>query len=252
MKTVSIIIPTRNNYEVLKNCLENLWASIEGIDYELILFDNASNQQEVLNYYKTIEDKVTIIMSKENKNFAQANNIAASAATGKYLLFLNNDTIPQKNFLKEMIDCYERHPECGIVGAKLFFPNSNKIQHIGVILRPDSLPTHQCYIEENINNCKSLAETERKCVAITFACALTKTFIYKKLNGLDENYINGFEDTDFCFKLKEKNYSIWYCPKAFLYHIEHASGIINDLNFQNNVKAFYTKWVNKLSGVNVL
>ena len=253
MIDVSIIIPTKNNYKVLKNCLDNLWESEKKINYEVILFDNGSDQQEVLDYYKTIEDKATIVMNDQNYHFSKANNLAVDYAKGKYLLFLNNDTIPQPNFLTELINCFENHTRVGIVGAKMFFPNSTKIQHIGAIIRADGLPTHQHYGKDyNDINIKNLADQERKCVGVTFACALMPTKLFKEIGGLDEKYINGFEDIDFCFKLKEKGYKILYCPKSFLYHIEHGSGMITNEHFQKNATLFLQKWHRKLSTVNVL
>ena len=254
MVEVSIILLAHNKPELTAQCIKSLVSSVGGIDYEVIVINNASDEEPAKKFFEELSKETLVLTTDQNYSFAKANNIAAQYAKGQYILFLNNDTVLTPGFLGEMLALRKRkfYDKCRIVGCKLLFPDTNKVQHIGVILRQDSLPTHLYYGKDlSEKSVAQQANEERKCVAVTAACMLIDNLAFRELGGFDERYINGFEDTDLCFKAKEKGYKSYYCPKALVYHIEHGSGEIDKGSFDNNVNVFANKWHNKLPTVNV-
>ncbi|MCP9473460.1 MAG: glycosyltransferase, partial [Nitrospira sp.] len=118
----SIIIPVYNNLELTKQCLTALASATTGVDYEVILVDNGSTDGTTA-FLQTLQGEVQVIRNEENRGFAKACNQGAKAARGKYLVFLNNDTIPQPNWLGPLVQEVEEHPEVGVVGSKLLYPD---------------------------------------------------------------------------------------------------------------------------------
>jgi len=268
MPKVSIIIPTRNSIDLVERCVTNLKESVGDIDYQLVVVTpkwKEEEEEKYKPYYNSLEerfgeDKVLIIMTQEPLPFSQSNNLAVEKCDGEYILFLNDDTVPQPGFLSEMFSCMERHKDAKIVGSRMYFVDSTKVQHIGCMIRPDGLPTHLNYGKEATDaTVLSSLERERRCVAVTAACMLIKKDDFIAVDGFDSKYINGFEDTDLCFKIKQKfgeEGRIYYCPKSFLYHQEHGTIIWEDTefqkDFQSNCKVFLNTWGKIMSTVNVI
>ena len=254
MIEVTIVIPNHNCYDKLKQCLSALEKNTKEVDYEVIIMDSSVEDKERLDgLYKTLGYKYTVFTLPENYQFAKKTNLGADNAKGEYICFLNNDTIPQPNWLSEMVKCYNKHLDTGVVGAKMYFPGTNIIQHIGGILRHDLVPTHLFYRRNASEpNVLSSLEIERSCVSITAACMLVKTQFFKEMGGFDETFINGLEDVDFCFRAKLKGYRSYYCPTAFLYHYEHGSGMIPQKVDEHNWNTYIKKWGKRITQINVL
>ena len=139
---VSLVIPTLNNLDFTRECLEAIRKTAGMIPYEIIVVDNAST--DGTGDYLLQEEsagRLKVIFNKENLGFAKACNQGARIAGGKYLIFLNNDTVPQPGWLEEMVQLAESDESIGIVGSKLLFPDGT-IQHAGVVVSASKLPYH--------------------------------------------------------------------------------------------------------------
>lgn len=250
---VSIIIPTKNNLELLKDCLFSLYMSTDGASYEVILVDNGSDDPRVHQFYQEIVDKYKIVIAPASFNFSQLCNEGAKNAKGHFLLFLNNDTKPTKGWLLEMLKLYDEKSfmePVGTIGAKLLFPDG-RIQHIGQIFRyHDKVPTHLFYGEDPKNpKVAEMADRIRRVTGNTAACLLVTKTAFNEVQGFDDKFLNGFEDIDFNCKLTEKNYNHYYCPTAVVYHIEHGTLTKDPAREQRNLTYFFQKWANKMRRV---
>lgn len=236
---VSIIIPLWNKSELTEQCLEAIEKNTKGIDYEIILIDNASTDQtlEVINRFKN-RINIKIIQNKENLGFSKANNQGAEIARGKYLVLLNNDTIPQPDWLNYMVQAMETDSQIGITGVKLLYPDDT-IQHCGVALRRDRAFFKHPY--KYVERSHSLVNSKREWDAVTAACFITLTDLYRGVGGLDESYQNGCEDIDFCCKVKAKGYKVVYEPKAEVYHLESQTPRMQNKD-EENFALFIKKW----------
>jgi GT2 family glycosyltransferase len=152
-------------------------------------------------------------------SFSAANNFLAESVETEYLAFLNDDIVllgdPLPAMLKEFDD-----PTVGLVGTKILFPNRT-IQHGGVgfgVTQGMLLPGHMESGNQDLGQCD-----KRNYCPVTFALAITPTKLFKELGGLNERYINGFEDLDYCFKIATKGLQIVYAPSTTVLHYQHGS-----------------------------
>ena len=135
----TVIIPVFNQAALTRQCLEAVWQTA-GRDVAIVVVDDASTDDtpRLLSDYG---DRLRVVTHQHNSGFARSCNDGAAAAAGDYLLFLNNDTIPQPGWLKALIRYVEAHPKAAVVGSKLLYPN-NTIQHAGVVICQDRYPRH--------------------------------------------------------------------------------------------------------------
>lgn len=212
---VSIVIPVWNKMELTVQCLTKLAEATKGIEYEVIVVDNHSTDGTA-EFLRQLSGDVRIIRNEANLGFAKACNQGARAARGKYLVFLNNDTIPQQNWLAPLVQEVEEHPEVGVVGSKLLYPDGT-IQHAGVVFSRDGAPYH---IYQKMPADWPAVNRRREFQAVTGACLLMRRGLFEAVGGFDEKFINGFEDVDLCLKVRERGKQVIYQPRSVLFHLE--------------------------------
>jgi GT2 family glycosyltransferase len=220
---VSIIIPTRDRLSLLGRCIDSIETKTDYGDYEIIIVDNGSKQPETLRYLSDTSHKV--IRDDGPFNFSKLNNIAAAAATGEYLLMLNNDTeVISPEWISAMVEQAQR-PEVGAVGGKLLYPGGT-VQHAGVILGIGGVASHShrgsvgqpgsCYFNfPNVIGDYS---------AVTAACLMIRKDLFTKIGGFNERSLAvSFNDVDLCLRLRRLGFLVVFTPYALLYHYESAS-----------------------------
>lgn len=220
---VSIIIPTRDRWQLLQQCLQSVQEKTGYTPYEIIVLDNNSTDPETLEYLDRISNTWQVYRRPEPFNFSTINNFGASKAMGDYLLFLNNDTqVIRSDWLTAMVEQGQR-PEVGAVGAKLLYPDG-RIQHAGVILGIGSVANHAFrYRPANSGSYYGFAEVVRNCSAVTAACMLMRRRVFLEVGGFDERLRVAFNDVDLCLRLRQQGYLVVYTPYALLYHHESAT-----------------------------
>jgi O-antigen biosynthesis protein len=222
---VSIIIPTRNNYFLLKQCLDSIIEKTSYKPYEIIVIDNGSNDEATLKYFKEIKNNPLIKVIRDNDvfNYSSLNNHAVELAKGQFIALLNDDIqVIESNWLHEMI-AYAQQAHIGVVGAKLYYPNYT-IQHAGVVLVGSiARHVHKGLTASDLGYC-SRAQLAQSYTAVTAACLVVKRSIYKQLNGLNSLDLTvGWNDIDFCLRVKEAGYENIWTPHAQLLHHESAT-----------------------------
>lgn len=237
---ISIIIPVFNKIELTQQCLENLFRNTDYSNYEVIIIDNASsdNTAQYLKEITAKNNKIKIITNPVNYGFAKANNQGAELAQGEYIVLLNNDTIPLKGWLTALYTSIQEDSNTGIVGAKMLYPDDS-IQHCGVVLRRDRNFFKHPY--KFVERTHPLVNFKRKWDAVTAACFITRRDLFRQLGGLDEGYLNGCEDIDYCCAVTAKGLNIYYEPKAELYHFESQTPRLTNKD-EDNFKHFVSKW----------
>lgn len=235
---VSIIIPVFNQCEYTRNCLEAIEANSQKNIYEIIIVDNAS-YDETPSLLNTYAHKIKIITNEINLGFAKACNQGAKASQGKYLLFLNNDTLAQGNWLDEMLKSKEADPSIGIVGSKLLFPDGT-IQHAGVVIGASGLGYH---LYRGLPGNASCANITRDFRVVTGACLMIDRGLFHEIGGFDERFINGCEDTDLCLRVIQNEKRVVYNPMSVLIHFEGRSEQ-REAKMDHNRRLFLSKWPN--------
>lgn len=228
---VSIIIPSKDNTKLLFQCLKSIKKYTKYTNYEIIVVDNGSGDEnkKLISEYV---DKNGIIYHYEKMtfNFSKMCNIGASLATGKYLLFLNDDIeITNAEWLSRMVG-HASVPYVGAVGAKLFYPGSNTIQHAGVTNLKIG-PSHSFigfsdspiyYFGRN--------RMDYNFLAVTAACLVVSKEKFDEVDGFDEELTVGYNDVDLCFKLYEAGYYNVLRNDVTMYHHESASRGSDDID----------------------
>jgi GT2 family glycosyltransferase/SAM-dependent methyltransferase/Flp pilus assembly protein TadD len=236
----SIIIPVYNNLELTKQCLTALASVTTGVDYEVILVDNGSTDGTAA-FLQTLQGDVRIIRNDENRGFAKACNQGAKEARGKYLVFLNNDTIPQSNWLGPLVQEVDGQPDVGIVGSKLLYPDDT-VQHAGVVFSRDGAPYH---IYRRVPADSPAVGKRREFQAVTAACLLIRRDLFEAVGGFDEAFVNGFEDVDLCLKVRGIGFRVIYQPRSVLIHLEGQT-LGRKAGEADNYRLLRERWSNLL------
>lgn len=248
-KKVSIIIPNKDQKEILERCIESIIQKTDYKNYEIIIVENNSTTNEIFEYYKTIEQRenIRVVIWKDKFNYSAINNFGVRYANGEYLLFLNNDIeVIRENWLSEMLANVQRK-EVGIVGAKLLYPD-NMVQHAGVIIGMGGIAGHPLS-RHPADDCGYFARgiIQQNLNAVTAACMITKKEVYEKVKGFEEKLAVAFNDIDLCLKVRKAGYLIVYDPEALLYHHESISRGKEDTlekrnRFEGEVDYMAKKW----------
>lgn len=238
-KKITIIIPTKNNHAMLKNCIESILQKTTYKNYEILIISNNTDDPKALKYLKTkiIKNRCSVIHYNKEYNFSAICNYGAKHANGEILLFLNDDTaVINSEWLRNMI-IYLYKKNIGCVGATLLY-NDNTIQHLGIVLGL-GMRTHHIFNGEDYKKCIKKA---RKVSAVTGACLMIKKKIFDEINGFDANNTpTDFSDIDLCTRLLKKGYINIITPKALLYHYESSSRKVNIFSYTQAMLYVYKK-----------
>jgi GT2 family glycosyltransferase len=224
---VSIVIPTRDQAEVLATCVSSILQRTTYPEYEILIVNNGSVEQATRDYFDSLTDpRIMILDYPEAFNYSAINNFAVLHSTGDFICMLNNDIeVLTKDWLEQMM-CFAQLPQIGAVGAKLFYPNG-KIQHSGVVLGLGGLSgvaghVHR-YFPKDAHGYMGRAMVAQEYSAVTGACLLVSKEKYLEVGGLTEELAVGFNDVDFCLKLLSAGYKNVFTPHSQLTHFESLS-----------------------------
>jgi GT2 family glycosyltransferase len=156
-------------------------------------------------------------------NFSRINNYAVERTTGRYLLFLNNDTeVLVPDWIEAMVEQAQR-PSVGAVGAKLLYPDGT-IQHAGVVLRIGGVAGHSHkYVDGAAHGYFNMLRTVNNYSAVTGACMMIRRDVFEAAGGFDEALAVAFNDVDLCLRLRAAGLYNVYLPHVVLYHHESKS-----------------------------
>ena len=223
---VSIIIPTRNYGKIVKKCVDSIYKKCTYKNYEIILVDNDSDEQESLELFKNYEqehDNFHIVKVPGPFNYSKINNIGVKKSKGEYILLLNNDTeVIDGDFLDKMVG-YATQKHVGCVGIKLLYPD-NRVQHAGVVLGYGGVAGH-VYVSYDKNDCGLMGRLVMpyNYSAVTAACLLVSRKKWDEVEGLDENLTVALNDVDFNLKIQKAGYYNVLLPYITMYHHESKS-----------------------------
>jgi O-antigen biosynthesis protein len=231
---VAIIIPTRDQVDVLKRGIDTIREKTSYGNYEITIADNDSHDARALEYLSNFDGRV--IQCAGEFNFSRINNLVAREVDAEMLLFLNNDTqVVSTEWLDAMIEHAQR-TEVAAVGARLLYPDG-RVQHEGVLVGCNRLACnidHQGYF--------ALGEVIHNVSAVTAACMMTRAEVFRELNGFDENLPVAFNDVDYCLRARERGYFVVYTPYAVLYHDE--GGTRGRVHPVHDEIVFRARWAN--------
>lgn len=251
---ISILIPNKDNIDVLEKCINSLINKTNYDNFEIIILENNSIKQETFDYYKKLQklyDKIKILVYKHEFNYSSVNNFGVEYSNGEYIILLNNDVEIISNYwIEEMLNIAQ-NDNVGAVGAKLYFED-NTIQHAGVVLGFNGTTGHIFYgADKNNKVYMNLTNTLRETSIITGALLMVSRKKFLEVQGLDERFSFDFNDMDFCLKLIKLGYFNIFTPYVEAYHYESKSRgneniKVKSKRFLKEAKLFQKKWKKEL------
>ncbi len=223
---VSLIIPTRDGYEIIKPCIDSILNKTSYANYEILIVDNQSTCRRTISYLHSVSElqNVRVLNFEAPFNYSAINNFAASKTCGKIIGLVNNDVeVIGADWLGEMIR-YAIRPEVGCVGAKLYYTDGT-IQHAGVILGLGGVANHSHrHAPRDANGYFGRLKIAHEVSAVTGAALVVRRNVFEEVGGLDEIGLPvAFNDVDLCLKVRAAGYRNIWTPQAELFHHESAT-----------------------------
>ena len=203
--SVSVVIPSKDNPQVLEQCLKSCMA--DAPEAEIIIVDNGSSPENQDCIRRMIEGKnIQYLYNPMQFNFSKMCNLGADAAKGGCLLFLNDDVeLCLPGSIAKMAEQSVK-PYAGAVGMKLYYPGSDSIQHAGITNLPMG-PVHKLqFLPDAKEYYFGSNRGMRNVLAVTAACLMVQKSKFEEAGGFAEELAVAFNDVDFCFTLHEKGY----------------------------------------------
>lgn len=255
---ISIIIVNWNSAEYVRKCLESIYAETQGIDFEVIVVDNASYDgcAEMLNVSFPM---VKFIQNKTNSGFACANNMGFGSSTGQSLLFLNPDTEILCSAINVMHFYLQSLPDAGCVGCRLLNTDlslqTSCIQPFPTILNQifgiEYLKLR--FPEFKLWGIKPLFFNNgapQKVEVVSGACMMINRNVFETIGMFSTDYFMYSEDVDLCYKIQQAGYKVYYVNDCVVVHHGGTSSKHTKVNNLNNVliRESRLKYFKKTSG----
>lgn len=239
---VSIIIVNYNTEKLLEDCLSSIYEKTSGIRFETIVIDNNSTNGSINNLIKKYPT-VIFHFAGENLGFGKANNLGATMASGKYLFFLNPDTLLLNNAVGILADYMESHPKTGICGGNMYRKDMNPASSL---YNTDFL-TYEYKIIFNIKRTPGFnySKIPKEVKVIVGADLLIRKDIFDDLKGFDPDFFMYFEEVELCYRVRKTGYKIVSVPDAEIIHLQggSAENKSEELNKWSYSEHWYSKYL---------
>ena len=248
---LSIIIVNWNVRDLLRRCLQSIPEAATGLTYEIIVVDNASSDgsDQLVHAFPHVH----WIQNLENVGFTRANNQGLAASQGRYICFLNPDTVLRPKALSILVEYLDTHPKVGIVGPQLRYPDGT--------LQPSRyrFPTPMMALMESTPlawawpdnpwarayHCAGCPPDRPHTVDwLNGACLMVHREVIAQVGAFDERFFMYSEELDLCRRAKDAGWEVMYVPDAVVVHYEGQSSgqavLARDVNFnRSKVRYFY-------------
>src|SRR6185295_2398102 len=222
---VSLIIPTRDNAEMLSACIDSIRKRTRYQNYEILIVDNGSVESSTIALLDKLrtDPSTRVLPQPAPFNFSALNNAAVRESTGDVVGFINDDIeVLSEDWLEQMLLLAEQD-QVGCVGAKLVYPD-RRIQHGGIVLGLYGLAGHAHRFARHddpgyLGRLRSIQNVS----AVTAACLLVRRCVFDEVGGFDEGLAVAFNDVDFCLRVRAAGYLNVWTPFAELIHHESVS-----------------------------
>lgn len=239
MIDVSIIIINYHSTDLLIDCVRSIEEQTKQVNYEIIIVDNDSRPCEFDYLFNLFETRYTIIDSKDNLGFGKANNLGSAYAVGKYLFFLNPDTLLLNNAIKILVDFLDKKTDVGMVGGNLYLPdispapsfckafdspeNEKKESTWQAIIGSRMRQKYGRKKKVAFENSCNYSEDSQEVAYIIGADMMMPRSLFHELNGFDPDFFMYAEEEELAWRIKKKGYRAVNVPEAKIIHFEGAT-----------------------------
>lgn len=229
---VSVLILNYNTCRLTTDCIRSVYESETEFSYEIILIDNHSSDGSVESIGREFPE-VLLIANKENVGFARGNNQGMKAASGRYVLLLNSDTVVCKDTLQTMVTFMDSRSDLGAAGCKVILPDGSLDK---ACKRGFPTPSASFYYAFGFS--KLFPDNPRfngyqlgylnpddaypvDCLVGAFMLVRQETI--RQVGGLDEQFFMYGEDLDWCYRIKAAGWGVYYYPETYIIHLKGGS-----------------------------
>lgn len=243
---LSVIIVNYNVRQFLENALTSIYRAMEGIDGEVFVVDNASDDGSV-EMVRTKFPSVKLIESPKNLGFAKANNTALKQAKGRFLLLINPDTVVQEDTFTVMMRFFDENPDVGLAGCKILNPDGSFqlpcrrsfptpwVAFTKIFGLAGMFPKSRLFGKYNLTY---LSEDETYEVdAVSGSFMFLRREVYEKIGGLDETFFMYGEDLDWCYRVSQSGYKVYYVHSTKIIHFKGESTKRSNID---EIRTFYS------------
>lgn len=244
---VSIVIPVYNQFAYTHACVSSILNNSGEIPYEIIVADDCST--DLTEKIDQIVTGLHTIHNKENLRFLLNCNNAAKQARGKYILFLNNDTQVQADWLAPLVTLMEKDDSIGMTGSKLVYPDGRLQEAGGILWKDGSAWNYGNRADSNAPEYNYVKEVDY----ISGASICVRKALWEEIGGFDEQFAPAYcEDSDLAFEVRRRGYKVLYQPLSVVVHFEGVSNGTDTSSGQKayqvvNQEKFYEKWKDVLT-----
>jgi GT2 family glycosyltransferase len=224
LPSASIVVPCFDGIEHTRACLTSLRETVpRDFHGEIVVVDDASTDgtAQLLDELAQLDERIIVVRNSRNRGFLESANRGAEAASADVLVFLNNDTVLLPGWLEPLLRVFVEHDDAGAVGGRLLYPDG-RLQEAGGLVFADGSAWKYGYGDPHPSApLYSFFRETDYCSGCLFA---TRRSLFADLGGFDARYTPGFyEDTDYCFTVREQGLSVYYEPQSTIVHIEGAT-----------------------------
>jgi len=248
---VSVIIVNWNTKDILQNCLDSIYQTIDNLSCEIIVVDNASSDGST-EMLQERYPQVIKIYNKVNRGFGAANNQAFAIMKGKYALLLNTDAILTPGAIKKLYSFAKTHLQAAIVCGQLLNADGSKQNSVAAFPSLPSLLINTSLLEYIFPQWFPSKRYEHKkpieVPSAIGACMMINKKALDEVGFFDERYFFFFEETDLAYAFHSKGWSVYHVPDAFIYHLQGQSighNVGSRLEFYRSRYQFLSKWHNR-------
>jgi GT2 family glycosyltransferase len=238
---LSVVIPSYNTRDLMEQALRTVAEASEGIGVEVIVIDNNSHDGSADMVAEKFPE-VELIRAERNLGFASANNVAFERVRGRYVLLLNSDTIVRPDTLRTLVAFMDEHPEAGAAGCRILDPDGT--------LQLDcrrSFPTPAAAFYRLTGLSRLFPDSRRfarynltyldpdevnEVDALSGSCMIVRRQVLEEVGGFDEAYFMYGEDLDWCFRMRQAGWKIYYTPATEIIHFRGQSGRAESMRIQ--------------------
>ena len=238
---LSIILVNYNSLDLLRQCLSCLAMTISRALVEIIIVDNASTDGSREWLESLAEEQYRVILSEQNLGFAGGCNLGIRQATGDYILLLNTDAFPQPGALEELVAYLEQHPDVGIVGPQLLYPDGRWQRSTGLIPSPKpamldalGITSARHVIAGFLWRWTNHWWRPRPVEYLDGACMLIRRQVIDQIGGFDDRLFFFVEDAEFCHRARRQGWNVVHVPQSRVVHLRGGSSSLK--NYEQSVK----------------
>lgn len=255
---VSIIIVNYKTFKLTKNTIISVIQNTKDLEYEIIVVDNASNDNSIEKIQEYFKDQIIVIKNDKNIGFGSANNCGIKISKGKYVFLLNSDTILLNNAIKYLFEFMENNPRAAITGGNLYDLNLNPTHSYSEI------PSLKTQFNSQFNYIEKIYKRilgkrsdfnytmePKKVGYITGADMMIRRNILLEVGFFDEDFFMYSEEAELTSRIKKLNMDVYSIPYAKIIHLESKSTRVK-LSKVKMMQESYYKYFYKVYGMNSL